>query len=373
MDDDYEQGSADAAHESAARMRTVGQTISTWIGASLAMVLLLGLGTWFYHLGVRDAQQVPIIRASSEPVKTRPVEKGGEVTPHQDIASYDAGSVDFAPEPKPKLAPAPPKPAAEDVAMADLPKPVVTNPIVPKPAVPQVLAQNPDSDVIEAPTAGVMTIMPEGEPEPQPRPQPALAEAGLAETIPAPEVAAVETVEAPLLPTSKPTPSEQQEVQEAVETVVAELAVEPEVVPLTPQGRLSQPASTGNEFAPDYSPRVIKRPPDLKQKALESRAKSAENDAAAADQLALQAQQSKIKVQLQASPSRDDIISSWNNIRKKHADIVGQKSLAVQLTKSGGVTFYRLRLGPFRDRTEAKAVCTALKARNQDCIVTSDG
>ncbi|MEM8841776.1 MAG: SPOR domain-containing protein, partial [Pseudomonadota bacterium] len=236
--------------------------------------------------------------------------------------------------------------------------------------VPQVLAQNPDSGTIEAPTAGVMTIMPEGEPEPAPRPEPAPVATEVVEESTA---TAVETVEAPLLPTSKPAPSEQEQVQQAVEEVVAELSLEPEAVPLTPQGRLAQPASTGHEFAPDYSPRVIKRPPDLEQKALEARENSAENEAAAADQLALLAQQSRIKVQLQASPNRDDIISSWNRIRSQHGDIVGQKSLAVQLTKSGGVTYYRLRLGPFRDRTEAKAVCSALKARNQDCIVTSDG
>ncbi|MBY8977702.1 SPOR domain-containing protein [Rhodobacteraceae bacterium NNCM2] len=359
MDHEYEQGSAHPAQDGAARMRSVGQTISTWIGAAVAMVLLLGLGTWFYHLGVRDAKQVPIIRASTEPVKVRPTEKGGEVTPHQDIASYDAGAIERSPEPIPKLAPAPPKPSAEDVAMSNLQKPEDTKPVVPL----QSVAQAPDPEVIEAPTTGVMTITAD-------EPVETIVEAVEVETGTA-TVEAVETVETTtevaVLDVQMPEPAEA-----AVEEV-AEPAVEPEVVPLTPQGQLARPASAGNEFAPDYSPRVIKRPPGLKERALTARQNAEKNAEEDANKLASLAAQSKIKVQLLASPIREEIVSSWEVIRKKHADIVGKKALSLEDTKSGGTTFYRLRVGPFRDRAEANAVCLALKARGQDCIVTADG
>lgn len=337
MDQGYQQD-GQSAGGSAARMRSIGQTISTWIGAVIAMILLLGLGTWFYNLGVRDAQQVPIIRASTDPVKTRPTDKGGEVTPHQDIASYDAGAAEEAPAPETTLAAPPAAPVEEDVAMAELrPKP--------KPEV----AAEPD-------------------PKPEPAPEPETEVLAITEEVPEPaapaavtDAAVVEEVEVleeadPIIireSTPLPTPEELQAAINALES-------------LPPK---QEPASSGNEFAPDYSPVAVRRPANLEERMIAARS-SAEEEAE--DQIAL-AENSRIKVQLRASPNRDEIVSSWNRIRRTHSDIVGTKSLVLQLTKSGGQTFYRLRLGPFRDRAEANAVCQALKARDQDCIVTSDG
>ncbi len=45
----------------------------------------------------------------------------------------------------------------------------------------------------------------------------------------------------------------------------------------------------------------------------------------------------------------------------------------MQTTVSGGRTYYRLRVGPFVGMSEAHAVCQALKARGQDCIVARNG
>lgn len=325
MDQGYQQD-GQSAGGSAARMRSVGQTISTWIGAIVAMILLLGLGTWFYNLGVRDAQQVPIIRASSEPVKTRPTDKGGEITPHQNIASYDAGAAEEAPTPETTLAEPAAEPSPEDVAMADL-RPE------PKPEV----APEPE------PEAEVLAITEE-------IPEPAASEDAAGEGIEVVNEVAPITIRenAPL-----PTPEE-------LQAAIAALSA------LPPK---ADPVSSGNEFAPDYSPIAVRRPADLKQRMVAAR-DNAETEAE--DQIA-RAESSPIKVQLRASPNRDEIVSSWNRIRRTHSDIVGDKSLVLQLTKSGGQTFYRLRLGPFRDRAEANAVCQALKARDQDCIVTSDG
>ncbi|MEM7238198.1 MAG: SPOR domain-containing protein [Pseudomonadota bacterium] len=336
MDQGYQQNPHPSAG-TAERMRTVGHTISTWVGAVIAMVLLLGLGTWFYHLGVRDAQQVPIIRASSEPVKVRPTDKGGEVTPHQDISSYDAGTVEDPGQETTTLAPAPAEPTEEDVAMADL-RPL------PKPG----------ADVEQA-----------AEPSPQPEPeQEAEPEAGqeaeqevLAVTRePEPDPVVEDLPEAE--PAPLPTPQELNAALEALRIADQEAAA-----------AAPKPVSSGNEFAPDYSPLSVKRPADLKER-MEAAAKNAEG---AEERLAAVAEKSRIKVQLRASPDREEIIASWNRIRRVHSDVVGEKSLVLQLTKSGGQTFYRLRLGPFENRAEANAVCQALKARSQDCIVTSDG
>ncbi|MEL6479001.1 MAG: SPOR domain-containing protein [Pseudomonadota bacterium] len=295
-------------------------TVSTWLGAAVALVVLLILGTWFYQLGVRDARSVPVIRASTEPVKTRPVDVGGEVTPHQDIASYDAGSPEPRPEPRPQLADPAPEPAEEDVALAELqpsqPEPVTREELTPP-------------------------IAPEPEEEPSVR-------------------ASVITSDPP--PAAPAERSEQTEPEEEVAAAPAPAPGSEIETPLPPAGE-------GSRLAPAFSPTVQTRPADLRvrmQRALE-------NAESAQDRLAERAQTSRVKIQLRASPSRDEVVRAWRRLQAANRDILGQKALALQTTSSGGTTFYRLRVGPFRDRAEANAVCQALRARGQDCIVTTSG
>lgn len=322
MDDDDYDSSGERGPGGQARMRSVGQTLSTWVGAVAATAVLVVMGSWFYHLGVRDAQQVPIIRASTQPVKIRPVDRGGEVTPHQNIDSYNAASVNVAEEPEIQLAPAAPAPREEDVAMAAL-KPE------PKPAS-QILSVQTGTEALGV--AEASDQIEEGAPED--------------------EVVAALTPAQPA---------------EGSPTARAE-APEP-APPAEAQPEPAQPVSSGNPYAPDYSPPVINRPPNLRVRMLAARV-SAENSGV---DLAKAAEGSPIKVQLQASPSRDVIMTSWERIRSEHSDLVSQKALVVGVTQSGGVTYYRLRLGPFKDRADATATCQALRGRGQDCIVSSGG
>ena len=67
------------------RFGKIKSAASTVVGAIAALGILFALGIWFYRLGVRDAQNVPIIRASLEPEKERPQDPGGLVAPHQEI------------------------------------------------------------------------------------------------------------------------------------------------------------------------------------------------------------------------------------------------------------------------------------------------
>jgi hypothetical protein len=93
--------------------------VSTWLGAGLALLLIVGVVMWGYRLGQRDASAVPVIRASLEPAKVQPEEPGGAEIAHQDIASYDAGSGAEPPAEITFAAP-PERPAEEDVAMGAL-------------------------------------------------------------------------------------------------------------------------------------------------------------------------------------------------------------------------------------------------------------
>ena len=289
------------------------------------MGLILGLGTWFYQLGVRDAQTVPVISASTAPIKVRPEDAGGEVTPHQDIASYDAGAAQPVPEPRPQLAEPAPEPTSEDVPVAEPAEPE------PEPAQPETTSPEP-----------VARLQPFSDDAPETDNQPGALGApdGLDEE---PEPDATIAVIQP-----EPEPE-------------AEPEAEPE--PVVP------PVDEGSELAPVFSPAINRRPQDLRER--QRRAIEAEQIDQAT--LTARAESSRVKIQLRASPSRAEILAAWNRIQSANRDVLGAKALALQTTTSGGTQFFRLRVGPFRNRAEANSVCEALRARGQDCIVTTSG
>ncbi|MEM6422593.1 MAG: SPOR domain-containing protein, partial [Pseudomonadota bacterium] len=79
--------------------------------------------------------------------------------------------------------------------------------------------------------------------------------------------------------------------------------------------------------------------------------------------------QSQFQIQLGAYPERSTIELEWSRLSQANNDVLSGRALAVQQTVSGGTTYYRLRVGPFRDGLEASTVCQALKARGYDCLV----
>jgi len=102
------------------------------IGAVASVALLAGVVAWSYRLGVRDANDVPVIRAVAGPTKVQPEDAGGAQFAHQGRAVYDlmAGGPD-APA-TPQLAPASETLAAEDVP-AETPAPRARPPEAPAP------------------------------------------------------------------------------------------------------------------------------------------------------------------------------------------------------------------------------------------------
>lgn len=125
----------------------------------------------------------------------------------------------------------------------------------------------------------------------------------------------------------------------------------------------------GSDRAPSLSPVAPRRPSDLEQRMV-SALVAAERSAG---ELARRAAESAIQVQLAAEADEDVVRSMWQRISRANSDILHDRALAVQTTSSGGTTFYRLRVGPFGDVSEARAVCQALKARGQDCVVAQNG
>lgn len=322
-DEDYD----DAAPQSGPVGRMLSGA-STYLGAALAVVLLVGGGLWLYRLGVRDAANVPVIRASLDPSKELPEEPGGVETPHQDIGSYSLADSTPAEPPKPGLAPPPVRPTDVDLAPAALLKPeisaatVTTTPAVPAPVAP----------VDQA--APVAQVAPVAVAAPQPAPEPTAA--------PEPEVAV--------------NPDLTRAVEEALAEAAATQPSPGSVVGATPQ-------------APTASPPARARPADLAARVADA-GRAATAEAAA---LTVAAAQSGIKLQLGAFPSRSFTEEEWGRISRANPDLLGGRRLIIETTVTGGATWYRLRVGPFRDRAEANSICAALKARNQDCIVALNG
>ncbi|MBR9843969.1 MAG: SPOR domain-containing protein [Rhodobacteraceae bacterium] len=73
-------------------------------------------------------------------------------------------------------------------------------------------------------------------------------------------------------------------------------------------------------------------------------------------------------VQLGAYASADIARSEWDKFTARFGDYLGDKTRVIQKAQSGGRTFYRLRAMGFADLSDARRLCSALKAQNADCI-----
>ena len=76
-------------------------------------------------------------------------------------------------------------------------------------------------------------------------------------------------------------------------------------------------------------------------------------------------------VQLISLPSKSGAEKAWPKILKAHSALLsGLPHDVVAAEIKGKGTFYRLRVGSFKTRDEAKSLCDKLKARKQDCALT---
>jgi hypothetical protein len=73
-------------------------------------------------------------------------------------------------------------------------------------------------------------------------------------------------------------------------------------------------------------------------------------------------------VQLGAFASAEIARAEWDKLQTKFGDYLGDKQRVVQKATSGGRTFYRLRAMGFADLSDARRLCSTLKAENADCI-----
>lgn len=149
--------------------------------------------------------------------------------------------------------------------------------------------------------------------------------------------------------------------QETVEIVTG--ATEPPPIESEATGSIGQQAATATEVAridaanipPPIVEQLLPQPPQ----SLASRAPSA-------------AGSGNFIVQVASVPDNDLALAKQADVSRKHGPILVGLSFDIEAADLGARgTFYRVRIGPFNDRSGAGELCDKLKGRGQDCYVTT--
>ncbi|MGH1465608.1 MAG: SPOR domain-containing protein [Cognatishimia sp.] len=281
-------------------------SMANWAGAIVSLSLIVGAGVWGYKLLVRDVTGLPIVRAIDGPMREQPVDPGGSQAEHQGLAVNKVAAYGTAAAPADRLVLAPPpiKLSSEDAPMGIAPSRVETTSI--SEATPNTA---PVPEAITAPTPLVSTSID-----------------GLVKELTA-SATGLEEVDKP-----------------------KEAAVKPKIVK----------GGIGKSLRPRLRPAGLKKAVQV--------ASVAPVAAVPVDVDAATLPAGTRLVQLGAYASEEIAKSEWDKLQTKFGDYLGDKQRVVQKASSGGRTFYRLRAKGFVDLSDARRLCSALKAENADCI-----
>ncbi len=288
-------------------------------GALVSLALICGIAVWGYKLFVRDVSGIPVVRAAEGDMRVRPEDPGGELALHQGLSVNAIAAEGAAERPADRLILAPPPIdlAAEDTGIiaapgaSVLPEASETAPNLLDPDTVTAAIESGNVDaLVEELTAGVAPLAPVEED------QDAVI-AAVTEAVAA-EVSANEATLAALRDAPGVRRSFRPQLRPA------------RFVPPSPQAAVAAPATI------DVDPKEVP----------------------AGTRLA----------QLGAFDSPDVARAQWDLIAARFDSYMDGKSRVVQRATSGGRVFYRLRALGFEDIADARRFCSALVARNADCI-----
>lgn len=281
---------------------------ATAIGALCSLVILMAVVIWSYRLGVRDAAEIPVIRAEIEATKSRPGEPGGLVVDHQDRVVYGVVSGTDGAGQAVLAAP------AEGLADEDIAPSAISPAPAPRPA------PDPNAEVVVATPDTVA-----------PAPAPVA-------------VAPVPSAETPGEPLAENLANTGE-----VETALAELE-----------------ADEQEAFAAGAAPRTA---PIAKPRPTRVAAPATSTPVAEPAEPRAAALASTIQIQLGAFESEAVAAQQWEAIKGRNSDLLAGKGRVVTPVLSGGKRLFRLRAGPFETVAQASALCRGLKGRDEACIV----
>lgn len=281
-----------------------------WAGAALSLGLVIGAGVWGYKLLVRDVTGVPVVRAVEGPMRIQPEDPGGRQAAHQGLAVNEIAAQGTAGKPADRfvLAPEPIELGPQDV--------VPTKKSAQKSA--QKPVQKKQPEIVAPPPLGADAAR---------------------------EVDDIEAFAARLAGDAKPLSAPEPA------TVAPAVAEAPKV-----EGGLGR----------SLRPRL--RPATLAKVTITPRSDTvARADTSAVQELSEVPVGTRM-VQLGAYASADIARSEWDKFMARFGEYLGDKTRVIQKAQSGGRTFYRLRAMGFADLSDARRLCSALKAQNADCI-----
>ena len=295
-------------------------TMTNWAGAALSLALIVGAGVWGYRILVRDVSGVPVVQAVEGPMRIQPDDPGGQLAAHQGLAVNRVAAKGSAAAPADRLVLAPPP---IDLNSEDQPITLARAKAAPPPVV--------DSEALSAPKQAA----------PQEIKAPPPLSAG--------QVASIEALAAEIAAgadtLSQPAPA-------ATKAPSANTASKPAAVkPKTGLARSLRP-----QLRPERGGKPLR---------VASAAPTAQPAVAvSADRIPAGTR----LVQLGAFASPEIAVREWDKLTGRFGDILVEKKRVIQKATSGGRIFYRLRAMGFADLSDARRVCSALKAENADCI-----
>lgn len=307
--------------------RSIGPLVNM-LGAVASLALVVGAGVWGYKLLVRDVTGVPVVRAVEGPMRIQPDDPGGRQAANQGFSVNAVAADGVAAPPADRLVLAP-----EPIDLTPEDEKIVTA------SVPKVEAETVETARVED-TSDIVAPPPLS-------PDKIDAIAALADQIAADASPMGAAPDEPVVP---------------VKTSVETPAPEPKPAPET----TTQKVVFTNGVS--HSLRPVLRPEGLGKG---ERVASASASLPASPPNTVDAASIPVGthlVQLGAFGSEEIAAEEWDKLNARFGDYLGDKTRVIQQATSGGRVFYRLRAMGFADLSDARRMCSALKAERADCI-----
>ncbi|UTW50417.1 SPOR domain-containing protein [bacterium SCSIO 12827] len=312
--------------------RRRGIPTTAWLLLVLILVTAAGLGGFLFGdrlagLSGEESGQVPVVHAAEGAIKVRPDNPGGQDIPFRD---YDINKR----------------------MQGEAPTGRVEN-LLPPPEQPREL---PQAQAATAPS--------------QVPPVPA-ATAGAQLAPPAEQSNAEALLPAAPAPAPKPVAPKPMPVRDVAPPPPATVAKAPTPQPAPPPPVPVAPAASTPGSPIALVPKSAAAPAAAAQPAPVAKVAPPPPSTPAATETAAV---SGWQVQLAASRAATAAKTEGERMKQKHSDVLGKMTVNIVRADLGAKgVFYRIRLGPARNKDEARAVCAQLAKRGEGCLVIAPG
>ncbi|KPA22876.1 Sporulation related domain protein [Shimia sp. SK013] len=291
-------------------------------GGLVSVGLVIGACVWGFQILSRDVSGVPVVRALEGPMRIQPEDPGGSQADHQGLSVNNVAAEGSAAKPADRLVVAPPPISISGEAPRTLT--AVASPVE-------------SENLQEIEVAAVAPIV-------APEPIDASKAMGVEEL--AAQLAAGVTPLTGDVGESAPVKVSLSDVDELIKEIV-------------------DPAKPVVKGGLKRSLRPVARPADL---ATRTASAALASDTAPKTMDAADIPAGTRMVQLGAFASPEIASREWDKLLGRFDAYLSGKTRVIQKASSGGRTFYRLRAMGFGDVSDARRLCSALKAENADCI-----